>query len=491
MHFFSERQGKYSLHTYLVVKISGLPEFRSFGQKGKFSPFGFRFRLPKVKAEYGRNSSRNSRKALSCRKFNESHKSEHVRSKVRSILDEFELKNKVKIALRDNAANMVAAFPPELGIKGVGCLAHSLQLVVKEQIFSMVSVTSLLKKCRDLCSYANRSTKFNTVMRNQQFIQMGLSEANCLNLPHSDTETRWNSSYYMVEKIIKLKPALVSTLATDAGKDLKIEFLAKDWELMSQIKKLLAPFEKATKMLQYRDASISCFIPIIKTILTDLEDITDKDEGIKSMKRKLLVSMDSRFDHIEYQNDLAIATYLNPQYKGRFFKDSATIPRVRDILVDQIEARLKDEKGSKPDDSENTLNISDQSDCNNSNSFEKSMANIIQSQSKTQNDSIEDDLQFNIKRDLKKYESSKTLPFKNSPLSYWREEEFGKQKPWSKALASIAKIYLTAPPTSADVERLFSTVSEILNKRRNRLLPNNAEQLLFVHENIANVNYKW
>ena len=127
-------------------KSSGLPEFRSFGQKGKFSPFGLRFRPPKVKAEYGRNSSRNSRKALSCRKFNESHKSEHVRSKVRSILDEFELKNKVKIALRDNAANMVAAFPPELGIKGVGCLAHSLQLVVKEQIFSMASVTSLLKK---------------------------------------------------------------------------------------------------------------------------------------------------------------------------------------------------------------------------------------------------------------------------------------------------------------------------------------------------------
>ena len=41
-------------------KSSGIPEFRSFGQKGKFSTFGFRFRPPKVKAEYGRNS----RKAL-------------------------------------------------------------------------------------------------------------------------------------------------------------------------------------------------------------------------------------------------------------------------------------------------------------------------------------------------------------------------------------------------------------------------------------------
>ena len=39
---------------------SGIPEFRPFGQKGKFSAFGFRFRPPKLKAEYGRNS----RKAL-------------------------------------------------------------------------------------------------------------------------------------------------------------------------------------------------------------------------------------------------------------------------------------------------------------------------------------------------------------------------------------------------------------------------------------------
>ena len=39
---------------------SGIPEFRPFGQKGKFSAFGLRFRPPKLKAEYGLNS----RKAL-------------------------------------------------------------------------------------------------------------------------------------------------------------------------------------------------------------------------------------------------------------------------------------------------------------------------------------------------------------------------------------------------------------------------------------------
>ena len=43
-----------------VAPTSGIPEFRPFGQKGKFSAFGLRFRPPKLKAEYGRNS----RKAL-------------------------------------------------------------------------------------------------------------------------------------------------------------------------------------------------------------------------------------------------------------------------------------------------------------------------------------------------------------------------------------------------------------------------------------------
>ena len=47
------------------------------------------------------------------------------------------------------------------------------------------------------------------------------------------------------------------------------------------------------------------------------------------------------------------------------------------------------------------LNNSDPSDYENS--FEKSMGNIIRSQSKIQNDSIDDDLKFTIKGNLQKY----------------------------------------------------------------------------------------
>ena len=49
------------------------------------------------------------------------------------------------------------------------------------------------------------------------------------------------------------------------------------------------------------------------------------------------------------------------------------------------------------------MNVSDPSE--EENSFEKSMANIIRSQRPTKNDSIDDDLRFNIKSYLQKYES--------------------------------------------------------------------------------------
>ena len=59
-----------------------------------------------------------------------------------------------------------------------------------------------------------------------------------------------------------------------------------------------------------------------------------------------------------------------------FSKWTVKLATVVDILVGQIEARLNENK-SKPNDSAVAFN--------NSNSFEKSMANIIQARSKTQN----------------------------------------------------------------------------------------------------------
>ena len=53
-----------------------------------------------------------------------------------------------------------------------------------------------------------------------------------------------------------------------------------------------------------------------------------------------------------------------------------------------------------------------------------------------------------------------------------------------------AQHYLTPSATSVAVERLFSTAGDILSDERNRLLPANAEKLLFLRENIPKIKFQ-
>ena len=60
-----------------------------------------------------------------------------------------------------------------------------------------------------------------------------------------------------------------------------------------------------------------------------------------------------------------------------------------------------------------------------------------------------------------------------------------------KNLARLAKQYLTPPPTSVDVERLFSHARQILSQRRSNVMPKNAEKILFCRENLPVINFKY
>jgi len=64
-------------------------------------------------------------------------------------------------------------------------------------------------------------------------------------------------------------------------------------------------------------------------------------------------------------------------------------------------------------------------------------------------------------------------------LSWWREN--AKLYP---NVAMVARRFLSAPSTSVPSERLFSSADLVYTDRRNRLLPERAEMLLFVKHNL-------
>jgi hypothetical protein len=58
------------------------------------------------------------------------------------------------------------------------------------------------------------------------------------------------------------------------------------------------------------------------------------------------------------------------------------------------------------------------------------------------------------------------------------------------ALLTVARKFLTPPSTSTNVERLFSYCGQIASKRRGSLAPFRLEQIIFLRENLAMLNFK-
>lgn len=80
---------------------------------------------------------------------------------------------------------------------------------------------------------------------------------------------------------------------------------------------------------------------------------------------------------------------------------------------------------------------------------------------------------------IQTYLAEKTIQRTKSPFEYW-----GNNKQRLPSLATAALKFLSAPSTSVDSERLFSTASNILDEKRNRLSGNHVETLIFLKKNL-------
>ena len=114
--------------------------------------------------------------------------------------------------------------------------------------------------------------------------------------------------------------------------------------------------------------------------------------------------------------------------------------------------------------------------------LEEAMNNIIQK-------SLSQDL--NVKNEIDEFINQYTnSPPEQNVFEYWHRMSKS-MNPLNRAVADLAAYYLTPPPGSVDVERLFSTAGDILRDERNRLKPENAAMMLFLRENLPLINFDY
>ena len=136
---------------------------------------------------------------IGCVPMDESHTGQAMADMTMALLQSWDLENKVYFMVTDSAAPMITM--GDIVAWGHGdCANHTLQLCIGDEIFSMPSVESLIKKCREICTYANRSILFNKDLRDEQDV-LGFEVPKQL---VQDVVTRWNSTFDMMLSFIEL-----------------------------------------------------------------------------------------------------------------------------------------------------------------------------------------------------------------------------------------------------------------------------------------------
>ncbi|CAH2108849.1 unnamed protein product [Euphydryas editha] len=142
-------------------------------------------------------------------------------------------------------------------LNDIDCTVHKMQLAIRNCLDSQETIKIIKQQCKRISTHFNHST---IAQKQLQAIQVRLNQ------PHlkvfQDCITRWNTTFYMFERFLKVKDSL-SLYINDSEIN---PILPEEWKIIERLTELLKPFEEATRELSSSHALISSIIPIIQML---------------------------------------------------------------------------------------------------------------------------------------------------------------------------------------------------------------------------------
>ncbi|KAJ4926117.1 hypothetical protein JOQ06_008300 [Pogonophryne albipinna] len=289
-----------------------------------------------------------------------------------------------------------------------------------------------------------------------------------------DVATRWNSTYYMLQRVIEIKEPLVSTLALI--NPLLPALTPEEWDTTKEVCDILKPFEEVTV-----EMSSESFVTGSKAILMawGLQRIVAHrqrnpsiHEPVKVMVNFLAADLEKRFGQVERVRVLAEATLLDPRFKKHAFVNERnaeeTVSRVVGAATHAATPTLpsteEEEEGGTPVSPPSEPVPQFWAD------FEE---RVITLRPGIQNPITEAMLE------IKGFLAEPLIPRKADPLEWWRVRALVYHN-----VCTIMKTRLCIVATSVPSECVLSKTGQIITDRRNRLSPSKVRELVFLNANL-------
>ncbi|CAG9840808.1 unnamed protein product [Diabrotica balteata] len=406
---------------------------------------------------------------LECSVMNSSHTSQNLALEINKIINKFHLNDKILIIVSDNANNIIGAITNELKMKHFGCFAHTLNLILQDALKLIQNLTDRIKS---IITFFKRSTTSTAKLRDVQ-TNMGLNPKKLI----QEVPTRWNSTYFMNQRIFELKDAVKTTIAL-INKNIPV--LSEDeWKICSELVMILEPFEEVTRNMSGENfLTASQVIGFTNGLTSVCNSMKNEDLSTisNSVINQLLKGLKTRLINIENNKTIALATLLDPRFKLAVFTDEMAAESIKsyctELMADIWRKKYQIAASTLVTETEEQRE-SQQEEKHPKFSIWTNLDKMITSKKKPSGSKTSAAIV-----ELNRYLDEECINRKENPLLWWKQNQF-----CYPLLAQIVKKHFCVVATSVPCERLFSKAGNMITQRRTRLSTKRAEQLLFLNSN--------
>ena len=283
----------------------------------------------------------------------------------------------------------------------------------------------------------------------------------------------------MLERVVEQQPALCAVLLGSSDR-VHRSYLPEGDEctLIEELLVILKPFVQATTFMSASSyPTIGMVYPLLYKLLHMTLSVTDDDSTIaKKAKLAILGDLNSRYAQADLVLFLKKYAYLDPRFKDLnpfvpLQERQDVIEAVKCDLIQLIEKRSQHEVEESGTSEPNPVDPPK--------SKKPKVASLLFSDFSNCKDSAEASSVMDlVQPELRRYNEEDLLEYDNDPMDWWRTH-----RSHYPILAKLIRKFWCVPATSVRSEELFSAAGNVLSQKRNRLLPENLDKLVFLCNN--------